>query len=119
MGKRVEWVKSLRRHGRSRPRQFLIFLVFEAYYQLCTLRGYRPRHLLDPSPEWMRRAPPVGRVLMVWPRLPPSLRALDRIIFPGAHAELVPYTPEAFEAARASGRRAEVMTAVLGELRLN
>jgi hypothetical protein len=119
MGKRVEWLKFLMRYGRNRPRQISIFLIFEAYYQLCTLRGYRPRHLLDPSPEWMSNKSAEQRILMIWPPLPPSIRVLDRIIFPGAHAELVPYTPEAFEVARASGRRAEVMAAVLGELRLN
>ena len=54
---------------------------------------------------------------MIWPRLPLSIRVLDRIIFPGAHAELVPYTPEAFEAARAAGRRVEFMVVVPGELR--
>ncbi len=116
MGERAEWLKFVMRYGRNRPRQLLIFLAFEAYYQLCTLRGYRPRHLLDPSPEWMRAGLAGQRILMVWPRLPLSLRVLDRV-FPGAHAELVPYTPEAYEAARASGRRAEVMGAVLGELR--
>ena len=54
MGKRVEWLRFVMRHGRKRPRQLLIFLAFEAYYQLCALRGYRPRHILDPSPESMR-----------------------------------------------------------------
>ena len=117
MGKRVEWLKFVMRHGRSRRRQLLIFLAFEAYYQLCTLRGYRPRHLFDPSPEWMRAGLAGRRILMIWPRLPLSLRVLDRL-FPGAHAHVVPYTPEAYEAARASGRRAEVTEAVLGELRL-
>lgn len=115
MGKRVEWLKYMMRFGRNRPHQILIFLAFEAYYQLCTLRGYRPRHLLDPSPEWMRAGLKGQPILMIWPRLPFSLRVLDRV-FPGAHAELVPYTQEAFEAARASGRRVEVMGAVIGEL---
>ena len=115
MGKRVEWLKFVTRHGRNRPRQLLIFVAFEAYYQLCTLRGYRPRHLLDPSPGWMRDGSAGRRALMIWPRLPPSVRLLDRI-FPGAHAELVPYTPEAYDAARASGRHAEVMEAASCEL---
>ena len=118
MGKRVEWLKFVLEHGRNRPRQLLIFLAFEAYYQLCALRGYRPRHLLDPPPEALWSRPAGGRVLMIWPRLPLSLRVLDRIIFPGAHAELVPYTAEAAAAARVTGRRFEVMETVLGELRL-
>ena len=116
MGKRVEWLKFLMQYGRNRPRQLLIFLAFEAYYQLCALRGYRPRHLLDPAPESFRDMRRGGRILMIWPRLPLTIRVLDRFIFPGAHAELVPYTPEAFEAARASGRRVEFMEVVLGEL---
>lgn len=118
MGKRVEWLKFVTRYGRpgSRTRQLFIFLAFEAYYQICALRGYRPRHLLDPLPEWTRGMVPGERILMIWPRLPLSIRVLDRI-FPGAHAELVPYTPEAFAAAKASGTRAEVMGFVLGELR--
>ncbi len=105
------------RHGRNRPRQLLIFLAFEAYYQLCALRGYKPRHMLDPSPESLKGLRPGGRILMIWPRLPLSIRVLDRIIFPGAHAVLAPYTPEALEAARASGRRVGFMEVVLGELR--
>ena len=117
MGKRVEWLKFLMQYGRSRPRQLLIFLTFEAYYQLCVLRGYKPRHILDPWPESLKGIRPGGRILMIWPRLPFSIRVLDRFIFPGAHAELAPYTPEAFEAARASGRRVEFMEVILGELR--
>lgn len=116
MGKRVEWLKFLMRHGRNRPRQVGIFLIFEAYYRLCTLRGYRPRHLLDPPPEWMRNKAAEQRILMIWPHLPLSIRVLDRI-FPGAHAELVPYTLEAYEAAKAAGRRAEIMEVFFGELR--
>src|SRR5687768_7771218 len=53
MVKRVAWLKSQVR-GRPGwwPRALLIFLTFEAYYQLCALLGYRPRHvLLDSSPE--------------------------------------------------------------------
>ena len=117
MGKRVEWLKFVMRHGRNRPRQLLIFLSFEAYYQLCALRGYAPRHILDPSPASLKGMQPGERILMIWPRLPFSMRVLDRVIFPGAHAELVPYTPEAFEAARVSGRRVEFIEVVLGELR--
>jgi hypothetical protein len=117
MGKRVEWLRFVMRHGRKRHRQLMIFLAFEAYYQLCALRGYKPRHILDPSSASLKGMPPGGRILMIWPRLPFSIRVLDRIIFTGAHAELVPYTPDAFEAARASGRRVEFMEVVLGELR--
>ena len=116
MGKRVEWLKFVMQYGRNRPRQLVIFLTFEAYYQLCALRGYRPRHILDPLPEPLKGIRPGGRILMIWPHLPFSIRVLDRVIFPGAHAELAPYTPEVFEAARAVGRRVEFMEVVLGEL---
>ena len=96
-----------------------IFLAFEAYYQLCALRGYRPRHvLLDSLPESLRAIPPGGRVLLVWPRLPLSVRVLERICpyANGSHAEFAPYTPEALRGARASGRRAEVIVTAQGEL---
>lgn len=119
MGKRVEWLKLQLRHGRPvrLPRALSAFLVFEAYYQLCALLGHRPRHLLNPLPESLRGVRAGERVLMIWPRLPLSIRVLDRVIFPGWHAELVPYTQEAFEAAKASGRRVGLMEVVPGELR--
>ena len=119
MGKRVEWLRLQVRYGHIwiLPRALSILLTFEAYYQLCALRGYKPRHFLDPLPESLRAMRPGGRILMIWPRLPFSIRVLDRIIFPGAHAELVPYTQEALEAARACGRRAEFVEVVPGELR--
>ena len=122
MVKRIEWLKLQMRHGRRArlPFALLYLLTFESYYQLCTLLGYRPRHvLLDASPESLRAIPPGMRVMMVWPRLPLLLRVLERV-WPcayGAHAELMPYTPEAFEEAVAAGRRAEVLRTVQGELR--
>jgi hypothetical protein len=119
MGKRVEWLKLQLRHGRpmNLPRALATDLAFEAYYQLCAALGHRPRHFLDPLPESLREMRAGKRVLMIWPRLPLSIRMLDRVIFPGWHAELVPYTREAFEAAKASGRRVEFMEVVSGELR--
>ena len=122
MGKRVEWVKWQLRHGRPErlPLVLSISLAFEAYYQLCALLGYRPRHvLLDPSPESLRAIPPGKRVMMVWPRLPLSIRALERVCpyAYGSHAEFAPYTPEALREARASGRRAEIIVTVQGEVR--
>jgi hypothetical protein len=52
-----------------------------------------------------------GKYILVWPRLPLSIRLLDRI-FPfgrDAHAEYIPYTPEAAEEVKQTGRRAEVV----------
>ena len=52
-----------------------------------------------------------GRYIRVWPRLPLSIRLLDRI-FPfgrGAHAEHIPYTPDRAGEIRGTGRRAEVV----------
>jgi hypothetical protein len=57
------------------------------------------------------------RLMLIWPRLPLSIRLLDRIFYWIGHAEIVPYTWEAFEEARASGRRAEVLKIARGELR--
>ena len=123
MVQRVEWLKLQMRHGRPErlPLNLLGFLVFEAYYQLCALGGYRPRHVfLESSPEGLRNRP-LGerRILLIWPQLPLSIRMLESV-WPyanGAHAEFVPYTPEAAAAARASGRRVEIMKTVQGELR--
>jgi hypothetical protein len=121
MGKRVAWLQFQLRHGRHErlPLVLYILLAFEVYYQLCTLLGYRPRHvLLDPSPESLRAIPHGRRVMMVWPRLPLSIRVLERICpyANGSHAEFAPYTPEALKEVRASGRRAEVIVTVQGEL---
>ena len=121
MGKRVDWLKLQLRHGRPErlPLVLSIFLAFEAYYQLCALLGYRPRHvLLDSAPESLRAIPPGQRVMMVWPLLPLSIRVLERVCpyANGSHAEFAPYTPEALKEVRASGRRAEVIVTVQGEL---
>jgi hypothetical protein len=119
MGKRIDWLDFVFRYRRPK-RQLFIFFAFEVYYQLCVLRGYRPRHLLDPMPEWARSSPAGEGILLVWPRrLPLSIRILNRIFpFGGHHVEMVPYTPEAAAAARASGRRAELAKTVQGEVRL-
>ena len=119
---RVDWLKWQWQYGRRErlPLTCSIFLVFEAYYQLCAVLGYKPRHaLLDSSPASLRAIPPGARVMLVWPRLPLLVRLLERV-WPyayGSHAEFVPYTPEAFAEARASGRRAEVWRRVPGEVR--
>ena len=113
MVERVEWLK-LQVRGRPGwlPRALFIFLTFEAYYQFCALLGYRPRHvLLDSSPESLRAVRPGNRVMMVWPRLPLLIRVLETV-WPyayGAHADLVEHTPEAEGAAKAEGRRTEVV----------
>jgi hypothetical protein len=113
MYSRVEWLK-LQVRGRPwwLPRALFIFLTFEAYYQLCALLGYRPRHvLLDSSPESLRAIPPGKRILMVWPRLPLLIRVLETV-WPyayGAHADYVVHTPEAERAARADGRRTVIV----------
>lgn len=119
MGKRIDWLNFVVRHKRPKG-QLFIFFAFEIYYQLCTLRGYRPRHLLDPMSEELRAMPSGQPILAVWPRrLPLSIRVLSRILpFGGYHHELIPYTPEVAATARASGRRAEIVQTVPGELRL-
>jgi hypothetical protein len=118
MGKRVDWLKFVVQHKRPKG-QLLTFLAFEVYYQLCTLGGYRPRHLLDQMPEEMRNRIAGQDILLVWPRcLPFSIRVLNRIFpFGSHHIEMVIYTPEAMAAARASGRHAEIMKTVQGEFR--
>ena len=119
MGKRIDWLNFVVRHKRPK-RQILTYLGFELYYQLCALRGYRPRHILDSMPEELRTKPARQPILSIWPhRLPLSIRALNRIFpFGDYHIELVRYTPEAATAARESGRRAEILKTVEGELRL-
>jgi hypothetical protein len=118
MMSRIEWLKLMMQYGRpkSRGRQVLLFIAFEAYYQLCKLRGYRARHFLEPLPEEVRGMPPGGSLLLIWPYLPLSIRLLDRIFPYGriAHAECMPYTPEAADEARVSGRRVAVLRATPG-----
>ena len=119
---RVEWLKFVMRRGRRRSlaRQAASFLAFEAYYQLCKLMGYKARHFLEPLPEEARAVPPGGSLLLIWPHFPLPVRLLDRIFPPGriAHAECVPYSPEAEAAARASGRRFAVVDTVPGEFKV-
>lgn len=124
MMSRVEWLKLQMRHGRSEkmPLTLLVFLAFEAYYQLCALRGYRPRHVfLDPPPESLRNMPPgEKRILLVWPHLPLTIRMLERICpyANGSHAEFMPYSPEAEVKARASGLRVAMVESSLCELQV-
>ena len=56
---RGEWLRSLMQHGeRARlPFALFYFITFEAYYRLCTLPGYRPRHFLDSMAEGVRARP--------------------------------------------------------------
>jgi len=118
----MEWLKLQMRHARYEklPLALLVFLGFEAYYQFCTLRGYRPRHaLIDPPPEGLRTLPPgQKRVLLIWPRLPPSIRLLEKVCpyAYGSHAEFSPYTSEAEAAARETGRRVAVVHSFGGVL---
>lgn len=107
---RVEWLKLAARRGgpARRARHVLFFLTFETYYLLCALLGHRVRHFLDPLPERLRTMP-AGRYVVIWLRLPLTLRLLDRLLpyERAVRAEYVPYTAEA--EVRASGRRASVV----------
>jgi hypothetical protein len=123
MGKRIriEWLKFVMRYNRPKSRvrcarQVLFLITFEVYYGLCRLRGYPARHFLDPMPEEMRGMQAGERVLLIWPRLPLSIRLLDRIFYRIGHAGFVPYTWEAASGAEASGMRAEVIAVAQGEL---
>jgi hypothetical protein len=106
------------RHGRRARLPFaLCYLVtFEAYYQLCVLLGYRPRHFLAPLPEGVRGVRAGEHILLIRPSLLRSIRLLDRIFYRIGHAEMVPYTAEAAARAAASGRHTEVLDVVEGEL---
>ncbi len=115
---RGEWLRLQMRHGRRSRLPFALFYLttFETYYQFCALLGYRPRHFLDPMPEGVRGARAGERVLLIQPRLPLSIRLLDRIFYRIGHAEMVPYTAEAAERAAAAGQHTEVLDVVGGEL---
>ena len=112
---RIEWLKWRMSFGsrERRAQQLKLFLAFEVYYQLCKLRGYGVHHFL----EWQGKPipagaePAAGKYILVWPRLPLTIRLLDRIFPFGrhAHAEHIPYTPEMVEEIRGTGRRAEVV----------
>jgi hypothetical protein len=58
---------------------------------------------------------PGDRYLVVWPRLPLSVRLLGRVV--AGHVEFAPYTPEAAAEARAKGERVEVRVVQAGVLR--
>lgn len=117
---RIEWLKLQDGGPSNLGRRALQLAVFEVYYQLCALRGYRPRHVfLNSSPDDLRAALTADRVLLIWPRLPLSLRLLERV-WPyayGSQAVCVRYTPEAASAARAAGRRVKIVPVVLGEFK--
>jgi hypothetical protein len=119
---RFDWLRLVMRYGRRKNRipQLFIFILFEAYYRLCMLMGYPARHFLDPLPEAVRTLRAGQQVLYIWPRLPLSIRLLDRVIPFGrvAHAECVPYTTDAASAAEAAGRRVEVVEITPGELKV-
>ncbi len=122
MGRRVEWLKLVTRHRRLRDRlrQALLvssLLAFEAYYVLCRLRGYPARHFLDPSPAVLGGLVAGDKYIVHWPPLPPSIRLLDRVFYQIGHAEFTPYTPEAAERIKASGRRMKILAVEWGELR--
>src|SRR5256885_7684086 len=81
---RVEWLKWMMtyRRPKTRAQQIGRFFIFELYYQLCKLRGYKVEHILKIKPL------PAGKYILVWPPLPVSIRLLDEI-FPfgrDAHA---------------------------------
>jgi hypothetical protein len=116
---RSEWLRLQMRHGRHSRLPFALFYLttFEAYYHLCTLLGYRPRHFLDPMPEEVRGVWAGEHVLLIRPRLPLLIRLLDRIFYRLGHAEMVPYTAEAAARAEAAGWHTEVIDVVEGEIR--
>jgi hypothetical protein len=117
---RIEWLKLQNGGPLNLCRRASQLAVFEVYYQLCALRGYRPRHVfLNASPESLRATLPGDHVLLIWPRLPLSIRLLE-VAWPyayGSHAEGVPYTPEAFAAAKAAGRRVRIILSAPGEFK--
>ena len=123
MGKRVEWFKWIIRYRtpKARVKQINLVLAFEVYYQLCKLRGYPVTHVLDDFGKRVPEGGTPGKYILVWPRLPLSIRLLDRI-FPfgrDAHAEYIAYTPEKAEEIRKSGQRMALVEikVVWGELR--
>ena len=123
MTSRVEWLKLQMRHCSlwTCCRLAPMFITFEVYYQLCDLVGYRARHFLEPVPGEISGLRSGDRILIItWPHLPSSIWLLDRIVPFAylAHAECVPYTPEAEAAARAAGRRVAVTKVVSGELKV-
>jgi hypothetical protein len=119
---RIDWLKLLIQFGnrKTRGRQILFLIIFEIYYQLCTLRGYRPRHFIEPLPDDVRKLSVGDRVLLIWPHLPLSIRLLDRVFPYGrySHAKYVPYTIEAANAAKASGLHITTVYMVPGEFKV-
>jgi hypothetical protein len=104
---RIEWLKWVifERPGpsTSRAKQLRLFFIFELYSLLCKLRGYPVPHFLE------SRSLPAGQYILVRPRLPFSIRLLDRIFPFGKweHVEYVPYTAKVAEEMREAGKRIE------------
>lgn len=90
---------------KSRARQLRLFFTFEVYSQLCKLRGYPVPHFLE------ARSLPAGQYILVRPRLPLSIRLLDKIFSFGKweHAEYVPYTATVAEEMKNAGRCIELI----------
>jgi hypothetical protein len=65
-------------------------------------------------PDDLKGLMPGDRYIAIWPRLPLSIRLLDKV-FDG-HVRFAPYAPEAAAEAKAKGMRAEVMTVRAGVL---
>jgi hypothetical protein len=111
---RIEWLKLVMQYGqpKNRARQFLLLIIFESYYQLCKF--------LDPLPEDVRSLSVGDRILLIWPRLPLSIRLLNRIVPFGrvAHATYLPYSTEADVAARRRGRRTAAVYITPGEFKI-
>lgn len=119
---RIDWLKLVIQYGRRKyiPVQILSLIIFEVYYQLCTLRGYKPRHFIEPLPEALRSARLGEPILMVWPPLPLSIRLLDRIVprARSAHAEFMAFTAEAEANAKRAGRRTATVYLTPGVLKV-
>jgi hypothetical protein len=119
MVRRLDWLKLNMRRGRPtrvRARVVCHFLAFEFYYWLCRLLGYRPRHYLDYPVAGVQGLRAGDKYLVIWPRLPLTIRLLDRIFSPTGHARFAPYSSAAAEDAGSKGRRMAVMTVRAGVL---
>jgi hypothetical protein len=112
---RIEWLKWIIHHGRkTRAKQIGTVFAFEVYYQFCKLRGYKVDHILE------EKFLPAGKYILLKPRLPLSVRLLNRI-FPfgkDAHAKYIRYTPEIAEEMKKAGRHVEGIE-ISYELRVN
>jgi hypothetical protein len=105
---RAEWFIWTIRHGnpRTRSRSLRAALKFELYSLGCRLCGHRIPHWLETKPL------PAGRYLLVNGPAPIGIRMLDKL-FPDCrpeHLEYLPYTQEASEELKRSGKPFEVVT---------